>query len=63
MPKNRLRTEPGEVALVVHDPIAAPELERPTPRDAKAFADRAHAIVSATVEERQFGRAREPVSP
>ena len=55
MPKNRLRTEPAEVMLVVHDPIPAPALERPTARDAKAFADRVHRIVSQTVESRQFG--------
>jgi 1-acyl-sn-glycerol-3-phosphate acyltransferase len=55
MPKNRLRTEPAEVMLIVHDPIPAPALERPTARDAKAFADRVHRIVSQTVESRQFG--------
>jgi hypothetical protein len=55
MPKNRLRTEPAEVMLVVHDPIPAPALERPTARDAKAFADRVRRIVSQTVESRQFG--------
>jgi 1-acyl-sn-glycerol-3-phosphate acyltransferase len=55
MPKNRLRTEPAEVMLVVHDPIPAPALERPTARDAKAFADRVHRIVAQTVESRQFG--------
>ncbi len=54
MPKGRLRTEPANVTLIVHDPIPAPALERPTVRDAKAFADRAHAIVAATVEARQF---------
>jgi hypothetical protein len=54
MPKNRLRTEPADVTLIVHDPIPAPALERPTARDAKAFADRARAVVAATVEARQF---------
>ena len=57
MPKGQLRTEPANVTLIVHDPIPAPALERPTVRDAKAFADRAHAIVAATVEARQFSRA------
>jgi len=57
MPKGQLRTEPASVTLIVHDPIPAPALERPTVRDAKAFADRAHAIVAATVEARQFSRA------
>jgi 1-acyl-sn-glycerol-3-phosphate acyltransferase len=57
MPKNRLRTEPADVTLIVHDPIPAPAIERPTGRDAKAFADRARAVVAATVEARQFGRS------
>ena len=55
MPKNRLRTEPADVTLVVHDPIPAPVIAKPTARDAKAFADRVHAIVAQTVESRQFG--------
>ena len=53
MPKGRLRTEPAEVTLIVHDPIAPPPIASPTPRDAKALADRVHAIVAAAVEERQ----------
>ncbi len=56
MPKGRLRTEPADVTLVIHDPIAPLALEAPTAQDAKAFADRAHAIVAATVNQRQFGR-------
>jgi len=62
MPKNRLRTEPADVMLIVHDPIPAPVLARPTARDAKAFADRVHAIVAHTVEARQFGSSREILS-
>jgi len=54
MPKGRLRTEPAAVTLVVHDPIRPPALESPTVRDAKALADRAHDIVAAAVERRQF---------
>jgi 1-acyl-sn-glycerol-3-phosphate acyltransferase len=54
MPKGRLRTEPADVALMVFDPIQPPAIESPTARDAKAFADRVHAIVAATVEARQF---------
>jgi 1-acyl-sn-glycerol-3-phosphate acyltransferase len=53
MPKGRLRTEPADVTLIVHDPIQPPALEAPTPRDAKAFADRVHSVVAATVEQRQ----------
>jgi 1-acyl-sn-glycerol-3-phosphate acyltransferase len=54
MPKGRLRTEPGDVTLVIHDPIQPPALEQPTVQDAKALADRVHAIVSSAVEARQF---------
>ena len=53
MPKGRLRTEPAKVTLVVHDPMPAPRVARPTPRDAKAFADAVHAVVAATVKARQ----------
>ena len=55
MPKGRLRTEPASVTLIVHPPIEPPAIETPSARDAKAFADRAHAVVSAAVEARQFG--------
>jgi 1-acyl-sn-glycerol-3-phosphate acyltransferase len=54
MPKNRLRTEPADVTLIVHDPIQPPALTEPTPRDAKALAAQVHAVVSAAVEARQF---------
>jgi 1-acyl-sn-glycerol-3-phosphate acyltransferase len=54
MPKGRLETRPANVTLVVHDPIQPPSLDTPTPRDAKALADRVRAIVSSTVEQRQF---------
>lgn len=54
MPKGRLRTEPARVALVVHDPIPAPRISKPTARDAKAFAAAVHAVVAATVSARQF---------
>ena len=53
MPKGRLRTEPADVALVIHDPIQPPAIAEPTIQDAKALADRVHAIVTATVESRQ----------
>jgi 1-acyl-sn-glycerol-3-phosphate acyltransferase len=57
MPKGRLETRPGDVRLIIHDPIQPPLLESPTPRDAKALADQVHAIVSVVVEARQFGSA------
>ena len=53
MPKGRLRTEPANVRLVVHDPICPPVLEHPTARDARALAARAHEVVSSTVERLQ----------
>jgi 1-acyl-sn-glycerol-3-phosphate acyltransferase len=49
MQKGRLRTEPGDVRLIVHDPIYPPPIESPTVRDAKRLADAVHAIVEATV--------------
>jgi 1-acyl-sn-glycerol-3-phosphate acyltransferase len=54
MPKGRLRTEPADVTLVIHDPIQPPAISEPTIQDAKALADRVHAIVAAAaVEPRQ----------
>jgi len=57
MPKGRLRTEPADVALVVHDPIEPPGIESPTVSDARALAERVHAVVVRTVDERQFKNA------
>jgi 1-acyl-sn-glycerol-3-phosphate acyltransferase len=53
MPKGRLRTEPADVTLIVHDPIQPPPLKTPTARDAKALADRAWEVVAASVARRQ----------
>jgi 1-acyl-sn-glycerol-3-phosphate acyltransferase len=53
MPKGRLRTEPADVRLIVHDPIQPPALDAPTVHDAKALAERVHDIVAAAVNERQ----------
>jgi 1-acyl-sn-glycerol-3-phosphate acyltransferase len=53
MPKGRLRTEPGAVVLIVHDPIAPPSIEAPTTADAKALAGRVHGIVAATLAARR----------
>ena len=50
MPKGRLRTEPADVVLVIHQPIPPPALEAPTVHDAKALAGRVHDIVAAAVE-------------
>jgi hypothetical protein len=57
MPKNRLRTEPAAVTLIIHDPIQPPALDAPAPADAKVLAEQVHDIVAAAVEQRQFGVA------
>jgi 1-acyl-sn-glycerol-3-phosphate acyltransferase len=49
MKKGRLRTEPGDVTLIVHDPIQPPALAEPGPRDARELAARVHDIVAAAV--------------
>jgi 1-acyl-sn-glycerol-3-phosphate acyltransferase len=59
MPKGRLRTEPADVRLIVHDPIQPPVLNEPTTQDAKALADQVHAIVADSVEKLQNGRIAE----
>jgi 1-acyl-sn-glycerol-3-phosphate acyltransferase len=53
MPKGRLRTEPADVRLIVHDPIQPPAIAQPSVHDAKALADRVHDIVAAAVQECQ----------
>jgi 1-acyl-sn-glycerol-3-phosphate acyltransferase len=57
MPKGRLRTEPADVKLVVHDPIPTPALDQPTVRDARNLAARVHAVVATTVAKAQDRRA------
>jgi 1-acyl-sn-glycerol-3-phosphate acyltransferase len=49
MPKGRLRTEPADVRLIVHDPIHATAAGTPTVQDARALADRTYDIVAAAV--------------
>jgi 1-acyl-sn-glycerol-3-phosphate acyltransferase len=53
MPKGRLRTEPADVKLIIHDPIPAQPIQPPTVRDARALAARVHEIVASAVEARQ----------
>jgi 1-acyl-sn-glycerol-3-phosphate acyltransferase len=55
MPKGRLRTEPADVTLIVHDPILPPAHGASPANDAKSLAERVHAVVSSTIEARQFG--------
>jgi 1-acyl-sn-glycerol-3-phosphate acyltransferase len=52
MQKGRLRTEPGDVQLIVHEPIHPPRIEAPTVHDAKALAHRVQAIVESSVTSR-----------
>jgi hypothetical protein len=59
MPKGRLRTEPADVCLVIHDPIQAPTIDEPTVQDAKALAERVHTIVADSLEKLQNGRIAE----
>jgi hypothetical protein len=56
MPRGRLRTEPGQVTLVIHEAIQPPVIAQPTVHDAKAFAARIHDIVASTVEARTRGQ-------
>ena len=51
MPKGRLRTEPADVMLVVHEPDRCRRPSSGRPRsDAKALAGRVHDIVAASVD-------------
>jgi 1-acyl-sn-glycerol-3-phosphate acyltransferase len=59
MPKGRLRTEPADVCLVIHDPIQPPTIDEPTVQDAKALAERVHTVVADSLEKLQNGRIAE----
>src|SRR4029450_8720663 len=59
MPKGRLRTEPADVRLIVHDPIQPPAIATPTTLDAKVLGDRVHAIVADSVDTLQNCRIAE----
>jgi 1-acyl-sn-glycerol-3-phosphate acyltransferase len=50
MPKGRLRTEPGKVTIIIHDPIQPPAIPEPSVHDAKELAGRVHDVVAAAVE-------------
>ena len=58
MKKNRLMTCPGQVTLVVHEPVPVPRLQAPGIADARQLAARIEETVRAGVE-----RAREPAPP
>ena len=58
MLKGRLMTCPGEVEVVVHEPIPTQDLTR---HDVRVLADRAHGIISTTVQARDpLLQARRP---
>jgi 1-acyl-sn-glycerol-3-phosphate acyltransferase len=48
--KNRLMTCPGQVTLVVHEPVPIPRIENPTTADARHLAERIEQIVRSGVE-------------
>jgi 1-acyl-sn-glycerol-3-phosphate acyltransferase len=58
MPKGRLRTEPADVTLVIHDPIPTAAVLAPTVADSKALAGRVHRLVADSVERLQGGPAK-----
>jgi 1-acyl-sn-glycerol-3-phosphate acyltransferase len=58
MPKGRLRTEPANVRLIVHDPIQPPALAVPTIHDARQLAERVQAIVAGPIDGGHYGAAR-----
>jgi 1-acyl-sn-glycerol-3-phosphate acyltransferase len=60
MPKGRLRTEPADVRLIVHDPIQPPVVETATVQQARALADQVHAIVASAVGDAQPLEFSEP---
>jgi 1-acyl-sn-glycerol-3-phosphate acyltransferase len=50
MKKNRLMTCPGQVTLVVHEPVPIARMENPTTADARHLAERIEQIVRSAVE-------------
>jgi 1-acyl-sn-glycerol-3-phosphate acyltransferase len=56
MPKGRLRTEPADVGLIIHDPIQPPAIDAPTIHDARQLAQRVQAVVANTVDALQNDR-------
>ena len=56
MKKGRLMTCPGDVTLVVHEPIPAPRIDAPGVADARELAGRVHAVVRASLDALESGR-------
>jgi hypothetical protein len=55
-----LTTRPGDVRLIVHDPIATEASAEPDMRQVRALAQRVRAIVSPLVEEEAAGPPHAP---
>lgn len=60
MSKGRLMTCPGDVALVMHTPLPTEGLAR---GDARALADRTHAVISETVAGAERQVSHQPATP
>lgn len=61
MRKGRLMTCPGDVELMIHDPIETSCVEEPDPRAVRALATRIRAVIAPAVEEeaaRTYGEPR-----
>ena len=52
MPKGRLRTEPADVTLVVHDPIHV-QTREPTVQEARRLSEQLHTTIADTIEKWQ----------
>jgi 1-acyl-sn-glycerol-3-phosphate acyltransferase len=64
MKKNRLMTCPGQVTLVVHEPVPIARMEHPTTADARQLAERIEQIVRSAVENlEQPGAIAVPLEP
>jgi 1-acyl-sn-glycerol-3-phosphate acyltransferase len=51
MRKGRLMTCPGDVELVIHEPIETPAVAEPDPRAVRGLATRVRAVIAPVVEE------------
>jgi 1-acyl-sn-glycerol-3-phosphate acyltransferase len=56
MKKGRLMACPGDITLVVHEPIPAPHVDAPKVADARALAERVRAIMRASVDRLEAGQ-------
>ncbi len=60
MKKDRLMTCPGQVTLVVHEPVQTPKLQAPSTADARQLAVRIEDIVRAGVERQSAAGSQLP---